>query len=177
MLNYYNFTEKQQEQLLKSIVIICDTREQENSHVIASFDKYQIPHVKKKLDHGDYSFYIKANEELNIPRDLYFDKEITIERKASLEELSGNWCTERDRFEKEICTFNGKCFILLVEDASYGAIATHNYKTDYKPKSYLATLHSFMHRYNIIPIFVSNNVYSGLFIYNHCKYYLRELIK
>lgn len=177
MLNYYNFTDKQREDLLKSIVIICDTREQENAHVITSFDKYKVQYIHKKLDHGDYSFYIKANEKLNIYRDLYFDKLMTIERKASLEELSKNWTEERDRFEKEICTFGGKSFTLLIENASYGAMASHNYKTDYQPKSYLATFHSFIHRYNITPIFMTNNAYSGLFIYNHCKYFLREIIK
>ena len=177
MFNYYNFTDKQRDELLKSIIIIFDTREQENDHIIKTFDKYKINYVKKKLDHGDYSFYIKANESLNIPRDLYFDKLMTIERKNSLEELSKNWTDDRDRFEKELCTFGGKSFVLLIENASYPSMASHNYKTDYSPKSYLATFHSFMHRYNIIPIFMQNNSYSGLFIYNHCKYFLREIIK
>jgi len=177
MLNYYNYSNKQQDEIIKNIVVIVDTREKENTHIITSFEKYKIQYEKKKLDHGDYSFYIKANESLNVPRDLYFDKYITIERKGSLEELSTNWSKERDRFEKEVCTFKGKNILLLIENATYSDIATHNYKSDYLPKSYLATLHSFIFRYNITPIFMPDNSHSALFIYNYCKYYLREMIK
>lgn len=175
MLHLYNYDEKQLEEILNSITMLYDTREKNNSHILEAWDKYKINYRKQKLDWGDYSCFIPKNENLNIPRDLYFDRELVVERKAHLEELSGNF-TKRDVFEKEICTFKGRMF-LLIENGTYGDICEGNYKTDYNKKSYLATLHTFVHRYKIEPIFLSNNKYSSLFIYNLMKYYIREIVK
>ena len=66
-------------------------------HITSYFDKAKIPYKKKALQYGDYSFLIPKNEDLSIPRDLVFHNEIVIERKGSLEELSGNLTKERDR--------------------------------------------------------------------------------
>ena len=87
MLDKYYFTESEQKELIKSIGILVDTRELYNQHITDWFDKKEIKWRSKALKQGDYSFYIPANDNLNIPRDIYYDKEIVIERKASLEEL------------------------------------------------------------------------------------------
>ena len=78
------------DELVKSIVILVDTREKENQHILDYFDKKGIKYKKRALEYADYSFMIPENEALNIPRDLYFDKECVVERKGSLEELSTN---------------------------------------------------------------------------------------
>ena len=101
MLEHYNFTDKEQKKLLDSIVIICDNREQKNDHITTYFDSKKIPWVRKKLNYADYSFYIPKNEELSIPRDLWFDNDIVIERKNSLEEISSCFTESRDRLKKE----------------------------------------------------------------------------
>ena len=84
------------------MIILVDTREKVNDHIISSFDKNEISYKKKALEYGDYSFALPKNEALSIPRDMYFNKKVCIERKASLEEICGNLTKERDRFEKEL---------------------------------------------------------------------------
>ena len=172
----YKYTDTEIKKLIKSIVILADTREQQNQHLINYFDKNNIIYKNQKLDCGDYSFYLPKNEELSIQRDIYFDKKIVFERKASLEELSNNLSHERDRFEKELSIFNGKMY-LLIENANYSDIVEGKYKTNYNKKSYLATLHTFIDRYNIYINFMSNNQFSGMFIYYTFVYYLRNCLK
>jgi ERCC4-type nuclease len=175
MISKFKFTDKEKEELLSSIVVIVDTREKENQHILEWFDKKKIIYMKRSLSQGDYSFYIPKNETLSIPRDLYFDKIVTIERKQSLEELSNNFAQQRDRFEKELSIYKGK-INLLIENANYQDICLGNYKTDYNRKSFLATLHSFEHRYNLSIMFMPDNKVSGLYIYYTFYYYLRNIL-
>jgi len=176
MFNQYKYTEKQQTELLSSITIIVDTREKDNGHITEYFDNKKIKYIKKGLDKGDYSFYLPQNDELSIPRDLYFNNQIVIERKGSLEELSGNLSQQRDRFEKELALHKGKMY-LLIENANYEDICNGNYKTDYNKKSYLGSLHSFAERYDLSIMFMPNNQYTGLYIWATFHYHLRNLIK
>ena len=176
MLSKYKYTDKEIEELIKSIVILVDTREKQNSHLIEYWDKKGILYKKKSLDYGDYSFYIPQNEELNIPRDIYFDKEIFVERKASLEEISNNLTKERDRFEKKLC-LAPKTKVLLIENANYSDIATGNYNTQYNKKSFWASIHSFWFKYNIPIFFMPDNKWSGLFIRGYFEYYLKNYIR
>lgn len=158
------------------MVILHDTREQENTHITDYFDKKGIAHKKKALKYGDYSFYITANEALSIPRDLYFDTECVIERKGSLEELSGNLTKDRDRLEKEFSLCRAKK-ILMIENANYADVVNGNYDTQYNKKSYWASLHSFWWKYDLPPFFVPDNKYSGIFIRGCFEYYLKNYLK
>ena len=102
MVQLYRYKDKEIEEIIKSIVILIDTREQENSHIKDYFDKKKIVYKVQKLDYGDYSFYIPKNEALGISRELYFNDIVCIERKGSLEELSGNFTKDRARIEEEL---------------------------------------------------------------------------
>ena len=164
------------EQLVSSMVILVDTREKNISHILDSFDKNHISYERKALNYGDYSFYIPKNESLSLQRDLFFDREVVIERKASLEEISGNLTKERDRFEKELC-LDPKEKVLLLENASYADIATGNYKTQYNKKSFLASIHTFWFRYDTPIFFMPDNKYSALFIKKYFEYYLKEQLR
>lgn len=175
MVELFKYKDSEIDKLLKSIVILIDTREQENSHIKEYFDKKKIKYDIQKLNYGDYSFYIPKNEELGIPRDLYFDGIITIERKGSLEELSGNFTKDRARIEEEFSRKKGKLH-LMIEDATYDYIVLHNYNTQYNPKSFIATLKTFEVRYNINTFFVSKRG-AGNYIYYTFVYYLREYLK
>ena len=84
------------------MTILVDTREQKADHIIDYFDRKGVNHKKKALDYGDYSFMILANEKLGIQRDMYFDSKVCVERKGSLEEISGNLSKDRARFEKAV---------------------------------------------------------------------------
>lgn len=158
------------------MVILVDTREKKADHITESFDKGKIAYKKKSLEYGDYSFMIPANEKLSIPRDLYFDKKVCVERKASLEEISGNLTKERERFEKELC-LSPKTKVLLIENANYSDVATGNYNTQYNKKSFLASIHSFWFKYNVPVMFMPDNKYSALFIKKYFEYYFKTYLK
>lgn len=157
------------------MVILVDTREKVNDHITETFDKYSIAYKKKALDYGDYSFMIPADKDLSIPRDLLFTHKVVVERKASLEEISGNLTKDRARFEKELA-LAPKDKVLLIENARYEDVVDGRYKTDYNKKSFLGTLHSFWFKYNI-PIFFLDNKYSALFIKKYFEYWFKNYLK
>ena len=92
----YKYSIEQIKVLLKQLVILVDSREKQNGHIRDYFKRQGIPYEVTKLDFGDYSCKIPASA---ADQDIYFHQDIVIERKASLEELSGNLAQHRDRFE------------------------------------------------------------------------------
>lgn len=174
MNSNYKYTDTELKILLKSLIILVDTREQTNDHIIKHFEVKKIPYISKKLDYGDYSVILPAHPELGIMRDIYFD--CVIERKNSLEELSSNLSSERDRFESELLRAKGSRFILMVEESQgYEKIITHKYNTQYNEKSFLATLFAFGHRYGMDINFITKQ-YAGFFIHQQLLYYVREFL-
>jgi len=110
-------------------------------------------------------------------REVYFNNEIVIERKASLNELSGNLTQDRTRFENELIRASNNKLILMIESADgYKDIINHKYRTEYNPKSFVASLHSFRYRYNFDLIFIDPKA-AGNFIFYSFYYYLREKLK
>lgn len=99
-----------------------------------------------------------------------------IERKNSLDELAGNFTQYRTRFKEEMATFTGKKY-LLIENSTYENIVKGNYRSEYMPKSYLASLHTFNHRYNLEIMFMPCKNMSGLWIYSTFMYWLREKVR
>ena len=176
ILDKYKFTDKEMEELISSMTILVDTREQKNNHITDYFDRKKINYKRKALNYGDYSFMIPANEKLSIPRDLVFTNKVVVERKANLEEISNNLTKERDRFEKELC-LAPKTKVLLLENANYSDIATGNYNTQYNKKSFWASIHSFWFKYNIPIFFMPDNKWSGLFIRGYFEYYLKNYLR
>lgn len=176
IISCYKYTDKEIDELVSSMIILVDTREKVNEHIISSFDKNGITYKKKALEYGDYSFALPKNDALSIPRDMYFNKKVCIERKASLEEISGNLTKERDRFEKEL-SLAPKEKVLLIESANYSDVANGNYNTQYNKKSFLASLHSFWFKYNIPVFFMPDNKYSALFIKKYFEYYLKNYLR
>jgi len=159
--------------ILSTAVILIDTREQENKHIIDYFDKHKIAYESRKLEYGDYSLRLPKNVEYGLPNDLVLD--YAVERKGSLEELSGNFTNDRDRIENELWRASGR-MTMVVEDGSLDKIMAHEYKTQYNEKSFISTLVSFQHRYNLPIHFVSKNRV-GAVIYALLHYKLREEIK
>lgn len=172
MIQLHKYTDKELDELLKSIVVLVDTREQENQHILSYLDKKKVPYKTLKLNHGDYSFYLPANKNLGIHRDLYFTDVVSVERKGSLEELSGNFTKGRANIEEEFTRKRGKMY-LMIENSTYEDILKHNYSTKYEPLSFIATLNSFETRYDLKTAFVTKAA-AGNFIYHKFYYYLRE---
>lgn len=85
-------------------MIICDTREKKNRHIIQYFEQREIPYKIAKLDTGDY-----MDSESN---------RITIDRKQNLDELCGNlFSPDRSRFWREVrrAKSEGIKMIVLIE--------------------------------------------------------------
>lgn len=96
---------------LKGVTILVDTREKENSEILVVLDELGIKYENKKLDIGDYSFYIDERD---------FSQSCVIERKADVNELYGNIMHDRVRIEKEFeaASKNINQFVLLIENCS-----------------------------------------------------------
>ena len=177
----YKFTDKDLKVLLKNIVIIVDTREQVNKHIIEYFNKKKKKYRVEKLDQGDYSCCIESNDEtrsLGVLKDWYFNNDIAVERKNSVDELVQS-IKDRDRFENEfarLTMYNTKT-IVLVEDANgYENILKGNYRSEYKPVSFNASLETFIARYNLNVQFIDKNLI-GFKIYQTMYYHIREILK
>ena len=119
---------------------------------------------------------VPSNPDLGIMRDLYFDKEIVIERKASLDEYAGNISKERERIKKEFSQAPPHK-ILLIENASYPDMVDGKYRSQYSAKSYCGTVFSFWHEFNMPVFFMPDIKYTGHFIISYFYYYLRGIIK
>lgn len=172
----YYYTNKEEKALLSSLVVLIDTREQENGHITGYLDRCGVKWKPKKLDYGDYSFFLPAAPNLGIVREVYFTREIVIERKANLDELAGNLTRGRAAFEAELIRANGSKNFLLIESGSWADVIAGNYRSQYNRKSYLASLMAFIHRYGIQVVFTTKEN-AGQIILGLFAYYLRELIK
>lgn len=146
--------------------LIVDTREQENAHILSYAKANGIKTKHEKLDTGDYSFIYQFTD---------FSDCITIERKASLEEISGNLFHYRERFLNEHERYHGK-IIWIIESGSWDDIYSKKYRTKANETSFAASMLSFRFRYNIDIQFTSCK-HSGRHICNTLWYYLREAIK
>lgn len=177
MLDKYKYTDKELKTLIDSMVVLVDSREKEgrNNHILNWFDKKGIKYKKKALDYGDYSFYIPANEEFGIPKDLWFDHEVIIERKADLEEISNNLSTDRSRLEKEL-SLAPKNKVLLIENANFSDIIDGNYDTKYNKKAFIGSLLSFWHRYDCPVFFMPDKEYTAIFIRLYFEYYIKNYL-
>jgi ERCC4-type nuclease len=162
-------SEKEIKNRLKTIEIICDTREQENSHITGYLDTKGIARVSRSLSVGDYSFQIG---------DKSFEDEITIERKGSLTELSGNLSNDRLRFENEFlrAKANNVKVFLVIENGSWAKINAHEYRSQMKPKALVASLLAFQVRYNITVMFCEPHDTAEL-IYGTLFYWCKERLQ
>ena len=162
MLNLYYYTDSEAKAILKSMVVLVDTREQENKHITDYLEKKKIAYVKRALPAGDYSVMIPKNEEFGIMRDIYLnlDREdgILIERKNSAEELAGNLGRNRDRFENELEKMKGAEKHLIVEKGNWSDIFAGRYNSLVTSASYRGSLMAFMTRYGLHVHFVEKTI-------------------
>lgn len=146
----YRFTDTEIQKLLKeNFMILYDTREQQNQHILDYFNKKKIQFKKQKIDEGDYTAIITARPDIGINRDLYFN--IAVERKNSVDELAGNLGEKRDdyrddiRLERELkrARQKGTMVYLLIEDKDgMENIQQGNYRSQYSSKAFEAKLAS-----------------------------------
>ena len=175
------FTQKQYKELLSHLVILAQTNEQKNEHILSSFDKKGIKYKQKSISEGDYAFYIEACPELGFPTDTYFTDEVFIERKNSLSELASSFYGQKkkrsdgtteydDAFRRELK--RAKCkkhkYLLVEQPNGLDGILKHDYRKKKKKKSFWGTLHRLEIDYDLRVKFISKEN-MGLEIYTICK--------
>jgi ERCC4-type nuclease len=149
---------------------LCDTREKKNNHIIDYFKENDIKYANKKLDVGDYSIGI-----IEEGKKVSFEDQIVVERKGSgdtgLDELATNLTKRRKQFVNEI-SHNIEIH-LVIEDGSWEKLFKGQYRSNMNIKAYVASLMTFLHRYNI-HIHMVERKEMGKWMYNLFYYYLRE---
>ena len=99
---------------MNKFLILTDTRQQKENHIIKEFDKQGILHIRTGLPSADY-MAVRYDEE----KGFYLDYSILIDTKKDIEEIAGNLCNTQshERVKREI--FKGqelgaKEFIFLI---------------------------------------------------------------
>lgn len=164
-----HYTDKEINELLKQLTIISDSREQVNGHVTGYLESKKIPCITRRLETGDYSAMIG---------DMTLEHDVVIERKASIDEIAGNFTADRQRFEDEFtrAKAEGLKVFLVIENCSWGDILLHNYRSKLLPKSLIASLLSWQVRFNITIIFCKPSE-TGQIIHGILYYAAREALK
>ena len=62
-------------------------------------------------------------------------------------------------------------------NAGYEDVVNGNYDTQYNKKSYLGSIHSFNHKYDLQIVFMKERAYTPIYIYGVMQYYLRGQIR
>lgn len=88
---------------MNDFIILTDSRQQKESHIIKEFDKQGILHIRTGLPSADYMAVRHDNEQ-----GFYLDYSVLIDTKKDLEEISNNLCNtnSHERVKREI--FKGK---------------------------------------------------------------------
>ena len=96
----FKFTDAEIKKILKNLVIIVDSREQKATPYLKWFDRNNLKYIDKEeakkmkkekfyhLDHGDYSAMLPAGSIPGIDREIWFDRDIVIEKKGSIKEFA-----------------------------------------------------------------------------------------
>lgn len=152
---------------LDSFRILVDTAEQPTDEYKRRCDSFGCPYIRQNLDFGDYTYdFMLPNGKWLHEGERAVKGDSVIERKMSLEELSGNLCQNWDRFCREFdrAAEHDSSVYLLVENATWMKIISGKYKTRFNSKAYLHRLLKLIGKYQIKPIFVSKEL-SGQMIY------------
>lgn len=142
-------------------------------HITNWLDSKGIPWCNEKLDYGDYTLKFTH---LGTGRDIHLQDICCIERKANLEELSGNLTHNRERFEREFMRSKGKVYLLL-ESSQYDDIERGNYNTKFNKKAFRSSLTAFEQRFNLHTVYLKDTAVSGYFIYTTLTGALTEILK
>lgn len=132
----YKFTDKEMKSILDEMVVVVDSREQDNKHIIDFFNAKGIPYKKIKNDFGDYTCMIPAGAANMFAGDIYFDRDIAIERKSGIDEIAGNLKDDAARLKKEMAHMNmyNIKYFFFVEDPNYHInLRNGNYRSQYDP--------------------------------------------
>lgn len=138
---------------MKDFVILTDTRQQKEEHILKEFDKQGILHIRTGLPSADY-----MTLRYNLQKGMYLDYSILIDTKKDLEEIAGNLCNTQshERVKREI--FKGqelgaKEFIFLINGGKVKTIQDlENWtskRTKVKGSTLIKVFKTMKERYNV----------------------------
>lgn len=147
-------------QILKSMVIIVDDREKDTPLLHQRLSSFPCAYMRKRLDFGDYT------AEVTLPNGEKFSlaDKVVVERKMALDEICGNFTTNRVRFAKEFdrAAAAGAKTYILIENGSWEKIHRGAYRSKMTPASLLGSLTTWLARYNCQIIFCEPDTTSWL---------------
>lgn len=149
------------EECLKSMTVLCDTREQPSKRSTQRLDSLGVPYRRQTLNYADYTynFVLPDGSEL-FPEGVQVNGHAVIERKMNLEELSQCFCQSRKRFKAEFerIKANNASVYLLIEDGNWEKLIHGKYKTKFNSVAFTASLTAWMSRYNVKVIFCQHEI-------------------
>ena len=149
----------EKKRLLDSFEILVDTREQQTQRLENRCGDFGCGYQRATLDYGDYAYNIKLPGGMSLhdtaDRVSAF---AVVERKMNLDELAICLTSQRERFVRELerARENQARVYLLVENGDWDMIIAGKYKSWMRPKAYAASLSTFMARYTLQIVFVSD---------------------
>ncbi|MGE7020437.1 ERCC4 domain-containing protein [Solibacillus cecembensis] len=175
-MTHFKYTDKEINELVKTMIIIMDTREKNSVHIIDYFKQKNVQMKIQKIDTGDYSFMLPANPEMGVMRDTYFKS--FVERKNSVDEICGNLQKDTQQaFINELIRSQGNRFVIFVEDEHFDEnLAQGKYRSKYDPKALKGRLESLKVKYNF-EICPMSKTLIGHNIYHRFLYQLRHFLK
>lgn len=173
---HYKYSDKEITDIMKTLTIVMDTREQQATHISSYLHQKEIPLKIQKLDHGDYGCMIPANEELGIRRDIYLNS--FVERKNGVDEITGNLQKDTQHaFVNELIRSQGSRFVIFVEEPDFDEkVAKGQYRSRYDAKALKGRLESLKAKYNFEICPMSKEMI-GHNIYHRFYYQMREHLK
>ena len=146
----------EEKEMLESMVVLTDTREQTTDRAKKRYESFGIPYEKRTLSYGDYTYNAK------LPNGKWlFEGEGTIkgyavcERKMNLDELASCLTHSRDRFEREFqrAKENHARIFLLVENATWENLLNGKYRSKFNSKAFFTSLCAWLVRYDLQIVF------------------------
>ena len=144
------------EQVLKSMVVLADTREQNTARADRRYKSMGVPVERAVLDYGDYTYNAtlpNGNALYDASGRIY--PVVSIERKESLDEIAQCFTRARERFQREFkraAEHNARIY-LICENASWESLLGGQYRSRFHPNAFIASVTAYMVRYNMNLLF------------------------
>lgn len=145
---------------IESMTIYVDSREHPGEEYDRRCETFGVPYERKHLNYGDYTYsFTKPDGNVAFSEEP-ISGDAVIERKMSLDELSGNLCQEHDRFVREMerAKEHNASIYLIVENGTWEKIINHRYKTRFNNKAYLRRLLGLVVRYGVKVVFIQKEL-------------------
>ena len=138
---------------MNNFIILRDTRQQKEEHIIKEFDKQGILHIRTGLPSADYMAVIYDKE-----KGFYLDYSILIDTKKDIEEIASNLCNSQNhqRILREIQKgkdLGAKQFVFLINGGKIKTIEDlQNWSsphTKVRGETLLKIMNTMKTRYNV----------------------------